>query len=133
MAKFLLEPHLKKIHGRNWVLASPLVYKSDLLHKPESEGMVQRPVGRIIVPQGFESDLASIPSIVPRFVVDPNGHSVLPALVHDYLCRTKYEPRYMADKVFLEAMAVVEPPVRRWRRWPMFAAVRILTFFKTGK
>ena len=125
MPQFIEEPTLKILGPGNWLLVSRLVYESDLAHK---DG---RLVSIIEVPAGAETDLASIPSIIPRWLLDPNGLSRLPAIVHDYLCRTGYQPRSMADRVFLEAMKLVG--VRRWRRWSMYSAVRILTFFKTGR
>jgi hypothetical protein len=84
--------------------------------------------GRIVVPPNFETDFASIPNWVPRWLFDPMRHARYSAVFHDYLCRTaeSYKERVMADHVFLEAMGV--EGVKRWRRASMFSAVRANTY-----
>ena len=117
MAHFINIPPLRIGRNGHWLLIEDCAYVSDK-------------IGKVVVPSGFETDLASIPRIfTPLF--PKNGRHRAAAIVHDYLCRTNYEPRSMADKVFLEAMKVLEVP--RWRRWSMFAAVRTMTFFMKGK
>lgn len=79
---------------------------------------------RIEVPAGFETDLASIPRILWS-VLPPHGRYAKAALLHDWL----YSPhsgehdRLFADRVFLEAMAVlgVSAPVR----YLLYAGVRL--------
>lgn len=82
----------------------------------------------IVVPEGFETDFASIPwglwNLFP-----PLGPYARPAIVHDYLydvggqvpgrCYT----RKQADHIFREAMEVVGIP--EWRRQVMYRAVRL--------
>jgi hypothetical protein len=107
----------------------------------------------IIVPAGFETDFASIPwglwNLFP-----PLGPWARPAIIHDFLYATAGDglwprgkglvlmrnwitgpirktwcaPTYSrkeADRVFLEALGVVEPPVPAWRRQVMYRAVRL--------
>ena len=79
---------------------------------------------RIEVPAGFETDLASIPRILWSWL-PPHGRYAKAALLHDWLYSphaAAYERRF-ADRVFLEAMAVlgVSAPVR----YLLYAAVRL--------
>lgn len=113
----------------NWWLEGNLVYQSSLLGE---DGM---PV-RVHVPDGFMTDLASLPRFPPfiRSVLIKNGRHRPAAVVHDYLCRLKLEfPRRLADKIFLEAMGVVG--VKDWHRHVMYWAVRLNTerMILTGK
>lgn len=99
-------------HGvSEWRLCGALVYNSDL-------------AGRIVVPEGFVTDLASIPQIFQALLPQNDRHR-LAAVVHDYLCRLEGFDRRMADRVFLEAMKVLE--VQVWKRWSMFLAVALMT------
>ncbi len=60
----------------NWIVRAPLVWEAD------SDGE------RITVPAGTLTDLASIPQFLRNIgFLDPNGHSRLPAVLHDYLYR----------------------------------------------
>ena len=93
----------------NFILEERLVYLSDL-------------GGLIIVPAGFETDLASIPRIFQSLVPKVDKH-MLPAIVHDYLCRKEDYKRKLADKIFLEAMRLKQ--VNPVRRRIMYWAVRI--------
>ena len=76
----------------------------------------------VTVPQGFETDLASIPqwaeSIVPKL-----GHHVQPAVVHDFMYVHVLPgiDKAFADKVFLHSM--LSQGVRKTRAWLMYAAV----------
>lgn len=84
--------------------------------------------GNITVPADFDTDFASIPNVVPRWLFDPLCHARWPALFHDYLCREaeSYEERVIADHIFLECMEDVGLP--KWRRYIMFSAVRLNTY-----
>lgn len=96
-----------------WVLVVPLLYQSEIF-------------GRITVPEGFETDFASVPRIpLAYWLFGDSAHAA--AVVHDYLCRVHYPAcniswRRAAD-VFYEAMRVTQVP--RWRAWPMYMAVRL--------
>lgn len=90
LRQVLSNPHANDGTGE-WKLLSPLKYKSDLLQQT------------VVVYAGFTCDLASVPKI-PGLYANFGNRYHRPAVVHDYLCRTKAVPRNIADKVFLEAM-----------------------------
>lgn len=73
-----------------WVLLSDLIWHSD------SE--------RIIVPAGTATDLASIPRPF-RGVLNQNGNSRRPAVLHDHLYVTRSVSRAEADAIFCRALA----------------------------
>lgn len=104
-----------------WWLDGPLVYQSDLIGDEGKPVLVE-------VPDRFNTDLASIPRFPPllRTLFLKNGKHRPAAVVHDYLCRLGLEfPRRLADRIFLEAMKFVG--VNRWKRYPMYWAVRANT------
>ena len=93
--------------AEQWVLVENCIYESDLWNQ------------LIIVPAGFETDLASIPRIF-RFLIIKNGKHRAAAIVHDYLCRLGLEfKRSLADRIFLEAMKIsgVSAIQRRLMYW----------------
>jgi len=94
VAKFLMELNARlKDDDRIWIIDSRLVYESDL-------------VGIIIVPEGFETDFASVPRI-PVFYILFGDRAHRESVIHDYLYRSDSFPsvsRGQADNVFLEAM-----------------------------
>ncbi|MES2320170.1 MAG: DUF1353 domain-containing protein [Pseudomonadota bacterium] len=93
-----------------WIVAQPLIYQSDV-------------AGRVItVPQGFPTDLASTPRI-PIIYEVAGGVATMAAVVHDYLYTSGRESRAVADSVLLEAAQATGVPW--WRRWTMYAGVRI--------
>ena len=76
----------------------------------------------IVVPAGFETDFASIPRAL--WVIEPPlGEAGKAAVLHDFLYETGERDRVAADRIFLEAMAVLEVPW--WKRSLMFRAVRM--------
>ena len=102
----------------DWWLDGELIYQSDLI------GEDNEPV-LVTVPDRYPTDLSSIPRIF-RLLFIKNGRHRPAAVPHDYLCRLKFEfPRRLADRIFLEAMKVVG--VSRWKRYPMYWAVRSQT------
>jgi hypothetical protein len=81
-----------------WRVVSPLIWTDPIY-------------GRLVVPAGFETDLASIPRLfrnLPAF--DPNGASRRPAVVHDWLYSSKAGYRYGRDFAdsFLRASLLAE-------------------------
>lgn len=125
MAEFLEVPNFKIFHQGTWAkpeewwIDGECVYQSDLIDK------TGKPV-LVTVPNLFMTDLSSIPRIF-RLLIPKNGRHRAAAVVHDWLCREEIGPRKQADKIFLEAMAVLNVP--QWRRWAMYRAVTITTFF----
>jgi hypothetical protein len=94
MAKFLTELDVICIDDGTWRLDSSLKYESDIL-------------GIIEVPQGFETDFASVPR-VPVFYTLFGDRAHREAVLHDYLYRIDSMPiatYSQANDVFLEAMA----------------------------
>ncbi len=91
------------------VFTSPLIVEA--LPKP-GEWRVVAPLvwcdpqfGRIAVPEGFETDLASIPGIVRAFPdFNPDGLSRRPAVIHDWLYNYKPVARDVADLFLREAL-----------------------------
>jgi len=77
--------------------------------------------GRIDVPQGFQTDLSSIPriarSIIPQ-IGDQNG----PSVIHDWCYRFRWKTRALSDALFLAGMKVAG--VNWLRRKTMYLAVR---------
>jgi hypothetical protein len=96
--------------GEKWTVVEPLVYESDVA------GIV------ITVPAGFETDLASVPRL-PLVYMATGGTANAAAVIHDYLYTSHTVPRDVADAVLREASAVTGVP--GWRRWSMWAAVRL--------
>lgn len=82
-------------------------------------------IGMIEIPAGFSTDFASVPRLpIVFWLTGDSAHEA--SVVHDWLYRTQEFPRRTADAVFLDAMSVSVPPVVRWRRWAMWAGVRLL-------
>ena len=96
-----------------WVVTRPLIYNSELLND------------QIIVPAGFETDLASVPRI-PFVFWFWGGRAHREAILHDALYRADFPIEVsfsMANSVFLEAMKARGKP---WNmRYPMYAGVSI--------
>ena len=83
--------------------------------------------GSIIeVPEGFETDFASVPRLFWR-VVPPWGRYSPAAVVHDFLYSTGKVSRKEADAIFLELMARLAVPL--WKRYVMYWAVRLFGWF----
>ncbi len=104
-----------------WWLKGELVYQSELLGEDGKPVLVE-------VPDHFNTDFASIPRFPPllRSVLLKNGRHRPAAVAHDFLCRLELDfPRRLADKIFLEAMKFLK--VTRWKRYPMYWAVRTNT------
>jgi hypothetical protein len=87
-------------------------------------------LGRIVVPEGFDTDYASVPRIFWSFY-PPDGSYTPAAVIHDalyfYQARSAATPspitRAQADAVFLEAMAALGVPLLRRRL--LYRAVRV--------
>lgn len=90
-----------------WRVESPLVWESDVL-------------GYVIVPIGFETDLASVPRFFLTWLVF-GGLANEASVVHDYLYRIKYPNKETADKEFYGAMITTGIP--KWKAWCMWKAV----------
>ncbi len=80
--------------------------------------------GTIVVPQGFQTDLASIPQILEN-ILPRVGRYDKAAVVHDFLYQTAYKnvSRWEADYILNEAMRVCG--VEHWKRWAIYYGVRM--------
>jgi hypothetical protein len=92
-----------------YLLVTPLVYDSALLNRT------------LIVPVGFETDLASVPRPLWN-ILPPFGSYSSAAVVHDFLYKFNGVTRQQADAVLNEAMQVQK--VGHWTRWTIWAGVR---------
>lgn len=112
-SEFLTELSAKLIKGdKVWKLTRNLIYQSGSLDY------------RIVVPKGFETDLASVPH-VPFIYLLWGGKAHREGIVHDYLYRKDSVPpctKQQADKVFLEAMETRHKSF--FVRWPMYLGVK---------
>jgi hypothetical protein len=79
---------------------------------------------RIEVAAGFVTDFASVPWFA-RSLFAPFDRAAKAAVVHDFLLeqQPRARPRAEIDRIFREALAVLK--VAFWRRWVMWAAVRL--------
>jgi hypothetical protein len=112
MSGFLSPLRVEALEGRRWRILEPVVYH---VGSPRSPWVIR-------VPAGFETDFASVPRILwPIF--PPSGRYSRAAVVHDWLCTQTDVSRVVGDAVFADAMLVLK--VAAWRRWLMFAAVRL--------
>jgi hypothetical protein len=98
-------------NGRDWKLVDPFEYHVGSLGSDEV----------IRVPAGFVTDFASVPRFFWR-LIPPWGRYGKAAVVHDYCYAERLYSRRRCDRIFLEAMGVLSVP--RWRRIPMYLAVR---------
>lgn len=116
--RFLADLLFKDPGGFPFTLVQPLVYESMVLDRI------------IIVPSGFQTDLASIPrplwSILP-----PIGKYDAAAVLHDYFYQTNGVTRSQADAVLNEAMEVMH--VTDTTRRLIYAGVRVLGWWRWRK
>lgn len=97
--------------------------------------------GQVTVPVGFITDLTSVPPLF-RGLVSRAGPWLEAAVVHDYLyvawqdvqgAQPRAQDRKFADDIMFAAMEAAN--VSTWRKWSIYAAVRLLggwTFSKTN-
>ena len=109
LSKCVLEMADDQDDGK-WLLASDLVYLSDVAKRT------------ITVPVGFQTDLASVPRLPVVFLLAGDCAREA-AVVHDYLYSTHLLDRATSDAVLREASACTGVPA--WRRWLMWAGVRV--------
>jgi len=103
-------PMMNRSGEQLWEVLTPLGYMSDTTNST------------IIVPEGFVTDLTSIPRM-PLVYVSLGNKAQMAAVIHDYLYSTAEFTRKIADKVLLEAMEVTQVP---WiQRRLVYAGVRV--------
>lgn len=86
---------------------------------------------QIIIPEGYETDFASKPLLVPDWLVPVSGLSAMASAAHDYLCETGVVSRAEADRAFLDLMHLAGVPL--WQRWLMYGYVRAFGWIRYTK
>lgn len=113
MSHFITQLYLQAADDHDsgrWVVTRPLYYASEIAK------------GVIIVPEGFVSDLASVPRAPVIYWLTGNV-AAKAAVLHDYLYQSRMYPRAMCDAIFREASEVIG--VSWWRRNLMYLGVRL--------
>lgn len=77
---------------------------------------------RITVPEGFITDLASIPRL-PFIYLILNGIADMPGVLHDYLYSCGKYDRVECDRIFLDAMLSIG--VSKWKAYTIYTGVRL--------
>lgn len=105
--KFLTPLNVTKLHNGRWLLSREFCFQVD--GQP------------YCVPQGFETDFASVPRLPFAYLLAGNtSHEA--AVIHDWMYADGFKRPY-ADQVFRAALQT--EGVADWRRWSMWVAVRI--------
>ncbi|MFG5862690.1 DUF1353 domain-containing protein [Metapseudomonas sp. CR1201] len=110
MDRFPLPLQVELQHDRKkWRLLAPFSYLDPVY-------------GLLVVPDGFETDFASVPRLPLAFLLlGAYGHAA--AVLHDHLYHSGPLTRSAADEVFLNALR--SSGHSRWRSWLMWAGVRL--------
>jgi hypothetical protein len=82
---------VEQVDETHWRLLRSFTYNSDVAK------------ARIIVPNGFVTDFASVPRVPVAYWLF-GGEANAAAVIHDYLYTTGILPKSVADSVFYEAM-----------------------------
>ena len=131
---------------RKWRLGRDLTYTTKDITADEIKTLkgvgvkVQRDTNKtesIVVPKGFETDLASVPRAAWALIAPWDVARA--AIIHDLLYKTIRQYRWkmktkqdeelvakakvISDKVFLLAMNDAEPPVAQWKKYSAWKAV----------
>ena len=88
------------------------------------------PVRLPMIPQGFRTDLASVPRFFWRFLA-PFELSIEAPLVHDFLYRRHLFPRWYADSLLYDL--AVKAGVPKWKARIAWLAVRWFGWFAWRK
>jgi hypothetical protein len=104
-----------KLEGRLWYVEKEFTY---YIGEDEIES--------VTVPEGFVSDLASVPRGLWN-ICPPDGSYTQASVLHDFCCLYATWPISKTDYIFYESMKVLGVP--QWNRWMMWTAVRIFHFF----
>lgn len=116
MSKFTTPAILEMLDDYRWRLVEPFEF-----------WLTDNPDDVIYVPEGYVTDLASVPRLLWT-LFPPHGRYAKAAIIHDWLYDNALRMKAEADRIFLDAMTVLGVP--RWRRRVMYLAVRL---FGKGK
>ena len=135
---------------RKWVLNSSLSYDCDELTEEEidvlkSVGVKVTKKGKVTVPKGFVTDMASVPRLCWAFIAPFDVARA--AVIHDLLYKNIrqyrwtwreddirepklelekiYQAKQISDKIFLCAMNDSEPEVPSYKKNPAYWAVKV--------
>ena len=100
MSSFTKPLKLEYLDGENWILLDSFIYYTDVLELRQY----------IKVPVGFKTNFASIPKFLWGIYSPTDRRYGKAAVVHDYLYSRGYFERKICDKIFLEAMGVLNSP-----------------------
>lgn len=78
---------------------------------------------RVVVPAGFETDLATVPRLLWPICAPHDPRYAGAAVLHDYLYDWDGFTRVVADGIFYEAMRALGTP--RWKAVMMYVGVRL--------
>lgn len=97
---------------------------SNSIYSIESDLFYYSPLTELtyVIPEGFITDLASIPKIL-QSVVKSDGELLESSIIHDYLYTYTNISRSLADEVFREAMTIYK--VKRWKLYISYWTVRL--------
>lgn len=106
----LQEASISPVHGIDFKVEEPLIVRVDK--------------EIFLVPNGFKTDLASIPRWLWTFIAPNEAYYVFPAILHDYLYMYPGErERQYIDEIFYSFL--LERGVSRFKAYQMYIAVRI--------
>ena len=135
---------------RKWVLNSSLSYDCDELTEEDIEilksvGVKVTKKGKVTVPKGFVTDMASVPRLCWAFIAPFDVARA--AVIHDLLYKNIrqyrwtwreddirepklelekiYQAKEISDKIFLCAMNDSEPQVPSYKKNPAYWAVKV--------
>ena len=135
---------------RKWVLNSSLSYDCDELTEEDIEilksvGVKVTKKGKVTVPKGFVTDMASVPRVCWAFIAPFDVARA--AVIHDLLYKNIrqyrwtwreddirepklelekiYQAKEISDKIFLCAMNDSEPEVPSYKKNPAYWAVKV--------
>lgn len=117
MSSFTEPLELTPVGYRNgkllWATLRPFAYEIGL----KGSGL------RLLVPEGFQTDLMTMPRIFWPFLPPHDPRYAAACVLHDYLCRWQGFSRVVADAVFYEALRVLG--VGWFKATLIYAAVRL--------
>lgn len=117
MSSFTEPLEYKEVGQGLYVITKSFTYKI---------GSLEHPVGEVIIPENFVTDLTSVPWPFSYFF-PPDGPYAQAAVLHDYMIDLPIS-KSITDSVFYEAMTVLN--INRLVATIFFIAVRIRSFFR---
>lgn len=105
----------------HWIVRRPLVWEAPV-GGSDIQLVLSDRYFRLTVPEGFDTDLASVPRFLrDRKAFDVCGRSRRPAVLHDWLYSTGFGGKAFADETFHRAL--LAEGVSRTNAWAFYQAV----------